>query len=190
MPTIPVGSLSSSAQPSFRSGDGELLLRPWDAADAAVLYAAFQDPTIRHWHARQMTSLEESREWIAAANRGWRQEESAQWVIARVADGEILGRMSLRGMNLLEGLAHCGYWVLPNARGAGVAPRALAAMADWALEAAGFHRLELGHSVGNEASCRVAAKSGFVLEGTRRSSALHTDGWHDMHLHARIQDDA
>lgn len=38
----------------------------------------------------------------------------------------------------------------------------------------------------NAASCRVALKAGFAAEGTRRSAALHADGWHDMHLHARI----
>ena len=33
---------------------------------------------------------------------------------------------------------------------------------------------------------RVAEKTGFALEGTRRSSLLHDDGWHDMHLHGRV----
>jgi len=32
----------------------------------------------------------------------------------------------------------------------------------------------------------VAVKSGFEAEGTERGAELHTDGWHDMHLHARI----
>jgi RimJ/RimL family protein N-acetyltransferase len=39
--------------------------------------------------------------------------------------------------------------------------------------------------VANTASCRVAGKAGFRLEGTLRSALLHTDGWHDMHLHGR-----
>jgi len=50
----------------------------------------------------------------------------------------------------------------------------------------GLHRLELTHSVANAASCRVALRAGFVLEGTRRAEGLRTDGWHDMHLPARI----
>ena len=35
----------------------------------------------------------------------------------------------------------------------------------------------------------MAAKAGFALEGTKRSALLHADGWHDMHLHARIRGD-
>jgi RimJ/RimL family protein N-acetyltransferase len=47
----------------------------------------------------------------------------------------------------------------------------------------------LNHSTRNNASCRVAVKSGFLLEGTKRSDAVHSDGRHDMHLHARIRGD-
>ena len=36
---------------------------------------------------------------------------------------------------------------------------------------------------------RVAAKAGFTAEGTLRSALLHADGWHDMHLHARVLGD-
>ena len=68
-------------------------------------------------------------------------------------------------------------------RGRGVAPRALGAVADWGIANLGLHRLELEHSTLNEPSCRVAEKAGFQLEGTRRSVALHDDGWHDMHVH-------
>ncbi|MBT2508354.1 GNAT family N-acetyltransferase [Streptomyces sp. ISL-98] len=77
-------------------------------------------------------------------------------------------------MDPFHGLAQCAYWVLPNARGQGVAPRALTRLSNWALDEAGFHRLELVHSDRNEASCRVAANSGFELEGVRRSAHLYT----------------
>jgi RimJ/RimL family protein N-acetyltransferase len=101
--------------------------------------------------------------------------------------GEVLGRVALGAMNLDDGVATCAYWVLPAARGAAVASRALRAVADWALGDAGFHRLQLDHSTRNAASCRVAVSSGFPLEGTKRSAAVHADGRHDMHLHARIR---
>jgi RimJ/RimL family protein N-acetyltransferase len=45
-----------------------------------------------------------------------------------------------------------------------------AAMASWAFEEVGFHRLDLEHAVGNTASCRVAEKTGFAAEGVRRSA--------------------
>lgn len=51
----------------------------------------------------------------------------------------------------------------------------------------GLPRIDLEHSKLKAASCRVAIKAGFVAEGTKRSSALHADGWHDIHLHARVE---
>lgn len=188
-PALPAGALSATPQPSLRSPDGELLLRPWETADAPVLQAAYQDEAIRRWHMHHVTSPAEAREWIAASHRSWQQERDAQWAITRADGGEILGRAGLRRMDLEHGEAECAYWVLPHTRGTGVAPRALATLAAWALDEAGFHRLELAHSTANEPSCRVATKSGFTLEGTRRSAHLQQDGWHDMHLHARVQGD-
>lgn len=188
-PAIPAGALSATGQPALPSPGSEVLLRPWETDDAPVLQRAFQDPSIQQWHTHHVTSREEAQEWITTSHRSWQQEQAAQWVITRAGSGEVLGRVALRWMDLLHGLAECAYWVLPNARGTGLAPRALATLTTWALDEAGFHRLELAHSVGNDASCRVATKTGFVLEGTRRGAHLQRDGRHDMHLHARVQGD-
>ena len=48
----------------------------------------------------------------------------------------------------------------------------------------------IGHAVENEASCRVAQKAGFALEGITRKSWRYADGnLHDEHLHARLRTD-
>jgi RimJ/RimL family protein N-acetyltransferase len=170
------------------SAIGGLVLRPWEATDATVFFAAYRDPEIQHWHTRQPASEDQVRGWFDQYRQDWAQEKGAHWAVTR-SGGEVLGRIAMRGINLDDGVANCAYWVLPAARGAGVASRALTALSVWALGETGFHRLELNHSTRNNASCRVAAKSGFLLEGTKRSAAIHSDGRHDMHLHARIRGD-
>ncbi|WP_394431688.1 GNAT family N-acetyltransferase [Streptomyces sp. SGAir0957] len=184
-PVIEPGTLAATPQPTLRTADGELHLRRFELTDAAVVHAAFQDPALSYWHARTMATLDEAETWVRTAREGWAKETAAQWFVTRATDGAPLGRMALREMDLLEGLAEAAYWMLPEARGRGVAPRALRALTEWAW-ATGFHRLEVLHSTRNEPSCRVALKAGYEPEGTRRSSALHTDGWHDMHVHVRI----
>jgi RimJ/RimL family protein N-acetyltransferase len=114
----------------------------------------------------------------------WKGEHGADWVVRR--EGAPVGRVGLRTVDLEEGRAEVAYWTAPEARGNGVAIQALTALSNWALETVGFHRLDLHHSVQNAASCRVAVKCGYEVEGTAHSSVLHSDGWHDMHLHARI----
>jgi RimJ/RimL family protein N-acetyltransferase len=36
---------------------------------------------------------------------------------------------------------------------------------------------------------RVAVKAGFAAEGIERDGERHADGWHDMHVHARLATD-
>ena len=184
-PVVAAGSLSRAAQPVLRAGD--LLLRPWAPADAAALVSAFADPAIRRWHARTVESVTEAEAMIAGYNRAWRNEAGAHWAITAPA---VLGRVALRSVDLNEGCGEVAYWVSPAARGRGAAAAALAALSRWALGDLGLHRLDLEHAVANTASCRVAEKAGYPYEGTRRSACLHADGWHDMHLHARVQGDA
>ncbi|MEH0844614.1 GNAT family N-acetyltransferase [Micromonospora sp. CPCC 205711] len=164
-----------------------LRLRPWQPDDAADVVAGYADPAIQRWHCRAMTEPE-ARAWISAWAQRWRAETGAGWAITDPSG--VLGQISLRHLDLHEGLAEVSYWVLPAARGRRVAPRALRALADWCLTDLGLHRVELRHSTANPASCRVAAHAGFTAEGTARGAGRHADGWHDMHLHARLSTDA
>jgi RimJ/RimL family protein N-acetyltransferase len=165
-------------------GPGGLVLRPWRPADAPALLAAFSDPAISWWHRRSVDSLAEAEQLIAGWTQAWHEETAGQWAVTGGTDAAVLGRVVLR-VDFEFGQAECGYWVLPAARGTGVASRAVLALSDWALHDLGVHRIELIHSVANLASCQVANKAGYLLEGTKRSASLHADGWHDMHLHAR-----
>lgn len=132
-------------------------------------------------------SLTQAEAWIDHELHRWRQDGGGSWAVTRV--GSLLGRVGIGGVSLEEGRAGATYWVLPAARGRGVAPLALGAVADWAFDEVGFHRLELDHSTNNAASCRVATKVGFAPEGIRRQRALHLDGWHDMHAHGLLVGD-
>lgn len=181
-PVLAPGALSGLAQPTLVGA--ELVLRPWGLPDAPVIESAYADGEIQRWHGRSM-SIDKAGEWIAWRATRWTREVGADWAVTR--DGVVVGRVGLRTIDLAEGHGEVAYWVRPVFRGAGVAPMAVSALLSWAF-GLGLHRLELRHSVFNEPSCRVAAKTGFALEGTLRRQLMHADGWHDMHLHARLAD--
>lgn len=164
-----------------------ITLRPWQSSDRRTVVAAYADPAIQLWHFRSMTD-DEADEWISSWSDRWRNETGAGWAVYDT--GGIAGQISLRRVTLSEGVAEVSYWVLPSARGRRVAPRALDALTVWCFRTLGLHRVELNHSTVNTASCRVAQQSGFAIEGTKRSQCRHADGWHDMHLHARLSSDA
>jgi RimJ/RimL family protein N-acetyltransferase len=183
-PALPAGHLNRLAQPSL-SLDG-LVLRPWRVADAPIVKAAFDCPEIQRWHTLRMDSDGEALGWIADWEKRWRDEEAASWAISS-PDDVLLGQIGLRRISLFEADAGLSYWVLPSSRGKGIAAQAVQALTGWAFDSLGLNRLRLMHSVANQASCRVAAKASFGLEGTLLRCMRHTDGWHDMHLHARLK---
>ncbi len=98
----------------------------------------------------------------------------------------MVGSVGLREINRFDWWATASYWTLPAARGRGVAPRALRLAATYAVDELGLHRVQLQHALTNTASCRVATKAGFALEGTQLGSCLLADGFADEHLHARV----
>ncbi|MFI9123662.1 GNAT family N-acetyltransferase [Streptomyces bikiniensis] len=184
---VPEGQMATKDQPVLGLMCG-LELRPWRISDADVLVAASQDPGVRHWNRLLVDTPEDARRRIERIHERWRAEVSAVWAIARPG-GEAVGLIGWGDIDLSGGSAEVVYWVLPSARGGGVAVEATKRVSDWALNDLGLHRLRLCHSVANPASCRVAEKAGYFLEGTMRSALLHEDGWHDEHLHALVQGD-
>jgi len=183
-PAVPAGNLARLDQPVLKVDD--FVLRPWRESDAPVVAEAYAEPGIQRWHARSM-SEDEARTWIGSWPDRWAEESGGGWAMAD--ESGVLGQISLRRLDLLDGLGEVSYWVLPAARGRRVATRALCALSEWVFDRLGLHRFELAHSTLNPASCRVAGNAGFAYEGTKRSEMLHADGWHDMHLHARLSDD-
>ncbi|MEU3659332.1 GNAT family protein [Streptomyces sp. NPDC032940] len=174
-----------------------LHLRAWDAGDDADVEAWLRghlDPGFQRWNTplRPVTDLRAARESLRARARDAGEGRSASFRITDGADGTTLGHIGVGEINPHLGQAHVGYWVLPEARGRGVATRALLLASRWAFAELGVHRLELGHALGHGASCRVAERSGYVYEGTMRGAMFEAgrhDAFRDAHLHARLATD-
>jgi RimJ/RimL family protein N-acetyltransferase len=162
------------------------VLRPWQLSDAEAVVQAFTDPEIQRWHVRRFDSVDEAQQWITGYQAGWAKELEFNWALIDRTSDSLMGRVSLKSVDLHDGSAGVAYWMVPAWRGRGFCSQAVIALCQWAFNAAGFHRIGLEHSVANTASCRVATKAGFHEEGIRREAALHADGWHDMHEHALL----
>jgi RimJ/RimL family protein N-acetyltransferase len=123
-----------------------------------------------------------------AARADW-DGSHASWAVC-APGGELLGSVSLHQLDPHSSAGEVGYWTAPPARGRGVAAAAVQAATRFAFGVLGLQRVELFHAVDNPASCRVATKAGFALEGTHRSSFRYGDGrLHDEHSHARLASD-
>jgi RimJ/RimL family protein N-acetyltransferase len=142
-------------------------LRPWTEADADVLAECVNgDPEISRWLDRipQPYTLEDARAYIA----GEIVPDETAFAITDASSGRPLGSIGV-GAALNEA-QEIGYWLRADARGSGVATRALVLASRWALALDGVARVQLRADVENIPSCRVAVKAGFQLEGVLRSA--------------------
>jgi len=154
-----------------------LALRPWLARDIPTLVAAHTDPQMRRWLLHHIDDEDQARTWLEQQERAWAEGTRHSLAIVELTDVDDpaakadeldpVGSVSIRRLSKRLEAAEVGYWVASQARGRSIAPRAVEAAIGWATEywaTDPVKRYELIHSVGNDASCRVALKLGFELE--------------------------
>ncbi|WP_405978535.1 GNAT family N-acetyltransferase [Streptomyces sp. NBC_00158] len=188
-PATPPTPWGATPQPLLPLPCG-MVLRPWREADAPVLVTAYEDPDVRHWNRPEPETRESAAARTARWNRRWERSEAAVWAVSAQPAAPAVGLIGLADFDAEGASAEFLYWLLPAGRGRGVMAQGVAAVAGWGFREAGLHRQRICHSVANPASCAVALKAGFPLEGTMRGALRHADGWHDEHLHARLATDA
>lgn len=160
------------------------------ASDTAAVVAAFGDRDIATWNPAgggEISAEERAPLWIA--DRATWTSEHASWVV-RDHDGTVIGQVSLHHLDHEAGTGEVGYWLTPRGRGRGIGTAMVDAATTYALDTLGLFRIELFHAVENAASCRLALRCGYALEGTTRQSYRYGDGQrHDEHLHAVLATD-
>ncbi|MET9630143.1 GNAT family N-acetyltransferase [Lentzea sp. NPDC006480] len=134
-------------------------LRPWRADDLPALLAAHRDPALRRWLATSLTDEAQARQWLEVQAAGW--DSATRFSFAVVTAGNAVGHVVVKMGE--AGTAEVGYWTAPQARGHGIAARAVETATGWAFHTLNLTRLSLVHAEDNQASCRVAEKCGYVL---------------------------
>jgi RimJ/RimL family protein N-acetyltransferase len=167
-----------------------IALAPIGAAHAADVEALTADPDVlRFTRVPDPAPPGFVQTWLAAYEDGRRDGTREAFAIVGEADGAFLGVAVAPQIDRTTRTAELGYVVAPAARGRGVASEALGLMTEWAF-ALGMERLELLISVENEASKRVAARCGYVLEGVLRSHYVKGDLREDTEIWSRLPSDA
>jgi RimJ/RimL family protein N-acetyltransferase len=163
-------------------------LRPWDDAEAETFARGMADPLSARWsNAPQPFTADHALRMFDHFRRRARDGQSLVWAVEH--DGVVAGSLGVRSINTVDMHASAAYWVLPEARGRGIAPAALWLATGFAFDALALHRMQLQHAVANTASCRVAQKAGFGLESVQRGSCLLAEGFVDEHQHVRLSTD-
>ncbi len=162
----------------------ELLLRPPRLEDAEALHRAFNDDGILvpGDFPFDSPSLDRVRQMIAEEIPAM--HESGTLVALLTVDeasGRVLGGAALHHLDHDRSIGEIGYWLLPEARGRGVATRVARIVAEWGFDL-GLQRIEAMTLPENGASQRVLERAGFTREGVLRSLPRQRGGRGDMLL--------
>jgi ribosomal-protein-alanine N-acetyltransferase len=168
-----------------------LVMRPWLQTDAMGLLLAMRDPLVRHYAGFLVEDRSQALTRVQRGAGAWADRVGASWVVS-TDSGEVVGSVGFG--QLLNGIesGSVGYWLLPQARSAGVASAAVRAGTAAVFRHLEWHRIELYHAVENDRSCTVARRCGYLLEGVMRDAMRYPDDgrWSDEHLHARLATDS
>jgi RimJ/RimL family protein N-acetyltransferase len=150
-------------------GDGVVSLRKKREADVGGLVAACQDPQIPlHTRAPSPYGEEDARRWLEVSEAGRLAGTDLSLLVVDRSD-RLLGSVGLHEVSEKHRRAEIGYWTAAEARGRGVATRAVRLMAHHAFETLPLERIDIAVEPANDASRRVAERAGFRPDGLLRA---------------------
>jgi len=168
--------------------DGEIVLRMRRADDIAAIAEASRDPETQRRLNDGPLSEDAQRETVARAERQWATGRGAPFVIAGARDDRPLGLLNLQ-LREDEEVGNLAVSVFPEARGRGIASRALRLGALWGLRDLGLARVAAEAAVDNHASIRAIEKAGFQREGTLRAHCKTHGERHDCVMFSLVARD-
>lgn len=163
---------------------GSLLLRDWREADAPVLEAVCGE-----WNVCQFTSVPwsysqvEATAWVVRNREKRSRGEMLSLAVEEEGGDSVVGNVNLGGFSDDATRAALGYWLVPCARGRGLATAAARTLTSWAFEAMGLEQIELAILPENTPSRRVAERLGATPEGLRPNSHEAGGRWWDMEIY-------
>ena len=179
--------------PEYLDGS-RVRLRPFCADDAPVLWEAVDESRehLAPWlpWAATYRSVDDAREFVTRAAAWWLLRHNLPVGIFERETGRLLGGCGLQGITWDLRSFEIGYWLRRTAEGRGYMSEAVQLLTRWAFDALAANRVFIRMDVRNQRSQAVAARLGFVHEGTLRNALSDAEGKpRDVHVYALIPED-
>ena len=164
---------------------GALRLRGLQESDAHRVMEACSDERTQHWLTGMPSpyGLDDAKGFIASRADAAASGEAVAWAIADAVTDELLGNVSVFGMNhrMDKTIGEIGYWMHPDARGRKVMSSAVELVIGHAFRpiedgGLGRRRLVLRCADVNTASAHVAEANGFTQVANERLADPRRDG--------------
>ena len=153
------------------------LIRRYRASDAEAVAQEANNPKIARWMSNawpEPYTVEAAKDWIIRANST---PSPLDFVVCRLEDDVPIGGA---GVNIREDLDQntrlIGYWIGERHWGHGIATEVAASLAQWAFERSVELKCIMAEVYGgNDSSCRVLEKAGFVFQERKKNAAKKGD---------------
>src|SRR5436190_5073143 len=152
--------------------------------DAEAFAAATHDPEIvAHSGLPSPHSPDSARELLHRYNASG---DFVQVAIADAGTDALLGTVILFNVTRHEARCEVGFWLVPDARGRGVATTAVGLICDWAIRAWGIERFDAHSDVDNPGAHAVLERNGFSREGVLRGWGARGADRVDAYMYGRL----
>jgi len=126
--------------------------------------------------------------WISKNLDKWEQKTGFTWAITLKEDPcQVIGAISLGGVDLVHSRAELGYWLGVDYWGRGIMTEAGNAVLAYSFEEIGLNKVWSQHYAKNPASGRVMQKLGMQLEGTMRQHIQKNGVFHDLIIYSILK---
>ena len=100
--------------------------------------------------------------------------------------GEFAGSIDLHNLSAENRNCEIGYWLDKEHTGKGIMTRVTETITNYAFDAVDMHRVIIQAATKNVASCAVAERLSFELEGTLRENQLLDGQYYDTNVYAKL----
>jgi ribosomal-protein-alanine N-acetyltransferase len=140
--------------------------------DQAFIFSGLSHPDVIPFYGVRYKTFEETKSQMEFYERVRKDETGCHWKIVGKQTFRPVGVCGFNGYQSQHEKAEIGYWLLPEFWKKGIMLEVLPVMIDHLFSRRKLHRLESVIEEGNEASCRLSEKLGFIYEGTLRDSEI------------------
>jgi RimJ/RimL family protein N-acetyltransferase len=166
-------------------------LRPWRRDDAPVKAAWGRDSVIVRWTELPLSHTEEAAlVWMARTEETRQAGHAVALAIVDAKLGVVLGSCDIRRPDPDDAaLGEVGFLLAEEARGRGVATRAVGLLVDWSFRELGMERVQGLVHPDNPRSAGVLERLGFRHEGVLRDYRAGKAGREDRILFSVLPDE-
>ena len=167
-------------------------IRLLEPCDAEVLFAIAD---------RDRAYLDEWLPWVPATHSAddvrrfiedvvavqWTNDRGPQcgiWV-----EGALAGSIGCHAIDWTNRACSLGYWIESRRQGQGIVTRSVAALLEYLFDIKRLHRVVIQCGVGNQRSCAIPERLGFIKEGVLRDAQLIGGRWVDLAVWSMLEEE-